>query len=265
MQQARDSGQSVSTAKHTYLSGTTVVPVILVFTPIYAPTLPSASIEQRRIALRGFVFSIYEIEEMIERVMGSNFHALFDLEIYDGGVRAENIRYDGDERPHVLLQDANMPIARSARVTVAGREWHLYFYPKPGYVDRFHSWHGGSVLALGFAISAALSAFVWRWTGRVRARVPAGRRWPALRRGVPKSPVGHVHARPEAAPPERQRTGAGGIQGQQGRVDRPVGRGICRPRHAGARHGAVRRNPARKFGVLRFRHHPRRRRASTSA
>lgn len=37
MRQARDSGQSVATAKHTYLTGTTVVPVILVFTPIYDP------------------------------------------------------------------------------------------------------------------------------------------------------------------------------------------------------------------------------------
>lgn len=84
MQQARDSGQSTATAKHTYLTGTAVVPVLLVFTPFYDPTLPTASVAERRIAQRGFVFSIYEIEEMIEPVMGSNFHTLFDLEIYDG-------------------------------------------------------------------------------------------------------------------------------------------------------------------------------------
>ena len=170
MEQARDSGRPTATAKHTYLTGSTVVPVILVFTPIYDPALPSASVAQRRVALRGFVFSIYEIEEMIERVMGSNFHALFDLEIYDGAVRAENILYDGDKRPHVLLRDADMPIARNAKVTVSGREWHLYFYPKPGYVDRYHSWNDWLVLAFGFAIAATLSGMVFRWTRRQRYR-----------------------------------------------------------------------------------------------
>jgi diguanylate cyclase (GGDEF)-like protein/PAS domain S-box-containing protein len=171
MQQARDSGESVSTAKHTYLTGTNVVPVILVFTPIYDPALPSASVAERRIALRGFVFSIYEIEEMIERVMGSNFHTLFDLEIYDGAVRAENILYDGDKRPHVLMQDADMPIARSAKVTVSGRDWHLYFFPKPGYVERYRSWNGWLVLAFGLVISTSLSGMVWSWTRRQRYRL----------------------------------------------------------------------------------------------
>ena len=170
MQQARDSGQSTSTARHTYRTGTTVVPVLLVFTPIYDPALPSTSVAERRIALRGFVFSIYKIEEMIERVMGSDFHALFDLEIYDGAVRAENILYDGDKRPHMLLQDADMPIARSANVTMSGRDWHLYFFPKPGYVERYHSWNGLLMLAFGFAITVALSGTVWRWTLRQRYR-----------------------------------------------------------------------------------------------
>ncbi|HEU4373475.1 MAG TPA: diguanylate cyclase, partial [Telluria sp.] len=170
MQQARDSGNSVSTAKHTYLTGTAGVPVILVFTPIYDPALPAATVAERRIALRGYVFSIYEIEEMIERVMGSNFHALFDLEIYDGAVRAENILYDGDKRPHVLLHDAEMPIARSSTVTMSGREWQLYFFPKSGYIERYRSWNGLLMLAFGFAVTIALSGMVWRWTMRQRYR-----------------------------------------------------------------------------------------------
>jgi diguanylate cyclase (GGDEF)-like protein/PAS domain S-box-containing protein len=184
MRQARDSGLSTATAKHAYVTGTATVPVILVFTPIYDTTLPTASVAQRRVALRGFVFSIYEIEEMIERVMGSNFHALFDLEIYDGAVRAENILYDGDKRPHVLMQDADMPIARSAHVTVSGRDWHLYFFPKSSYVDRYRSWNGWLALALGFATSLALSAVVWIWTrrqlARTRQQADDGRRFDAV-------------------------------------------------------------------------------------
>jgi CHASE1-domain containing sensor protein len=134
MQQARDSGQSTATAKHSYVAGSTAVPIIIVFTPIYDPALPRSTVAQRRAALRGFVFSIYQIEEMIERMMGHHFHQLFDLEIYDGAVRAETILYDGDRRSHVLMHDADMPIARQAKVEVAEREWQLFFYPKPVYV-----------------------------------------------------------------------------------------------------------------------------------
>jgi diguanylate cyclase (GGDEF)-like protein/PAS domain S-box-containing protein len=170
MQQARDSGLSTATAKHFYATVPTTMPIILVFTPIYDAAMPAATVAQRRAALRGFVFSIFHIEEMIERVMGKGFHALFDLEIYDGAVRQENILYDGDQRPHVLLSDKHMPIAREADVTVANRTWRLFFYPKAIYVERYRSWTGPSILLAGFGLSAALAALMWRWTRRTLAR-----------------------------------------------------------------------------------------------
>jgi diguanylate cyclase (GGDEF)-like protein/PAS domain S-box-containing protein len=170
MQQARDSGQTTATAKHAYSIGATAVPVILVFTPVYDPALPDATVAQRRIALRGFVFSVYQIEQMIERVMGSGFDALFDLEIYDGAIRAENILYDGDKRPHVLMKDANLSVARTAKVALAGREWQLFFRPKQAYLDRYHSWHDLAILAIGFAVSAALPLLIWSWTNHMLAR-----------------------------------------------------------------------------------------------
>jgi diguanylate cyclase (GGDEF)-like protein/PAS domain S-box-containing protein len=174
MQLARDSGRSAATAKHFYLTGPTRVPIVVVFTPIYDPDMPSETVAQRRVALRGFVFSMYHPEEVIERMMGSNFRALFDLEIYDSAVRAENILYDGDKRPHVLMRDADMPIARQSNVMVAGREWKLYFFPKPTYAERYRTWSGLAILLLGLSISCALSFAMWSWTRRLRAR--AGQR-----------------------------------------------------------------------------------------
>lgn len=174
MQQARDSGQSTATSKHVYITGPARVPVIVVFTPIYDAMLPSGTLAERRIALRGFVFSIYEVDAMIERVMGSEFRALFDLEIYDGAVRSDKILYDGDKLPHVLLQDDHTPIARRASVTLAGREWQLFFYPKPAYLTRYHSWYGLSILVIGFFVSGVLSWLMWRWTQRLLAGAGAG-------------------------------------------------------------------------------------------
>ncbi|MES2759335.1 MAG: diguanylate cyclase [Pseudomonadota bacterium] len=169
MQQARDSGESTATARHYYVTGAPGVPVIVVFTPVYDPALAAATVAQRRVALRGFVFSIYHIEQMITRVMGSPFHALFDLEIFDGAVSADTILYDGDKRAHVL-HDPGMAIAHQASVAVAGRTWQLFFYPKQGYGTRFDSWNGPSILAIGFAVAVALALLMSNWTRRMLAR-----------------------------------------------------------------------------------------------
>lgn len=170
IQQARDSGRSVATARHLPIAGISSVPVIVLFTPIYDHQLPSSTVAERRIAVRGYVYSIYYIGEMIEQVMGKDFQALFDLEIYDGEVRAENILYDGDQRAHALLQVTGMPLAHRAGVDVAGRTWQLLFYSKPIYVERDESWNGATILVFGFALSAALGATMLNWTRRAHTR-----------------------------------------------------------------------------------------------
>jgi diguanylate cyclase (GGDEF)-like protein/PAS domain S-box-containing protein len=170
MAQARDSGKSTATAKHFYINDANRTPIILVFTPVYDLNSPAATVVERRLALRGFVFSVYEIEEMIERIMGSGFRTLFDLEIYDGSVQQKHILYDGDQRAHVLLGDKNSSIVHQVEVAVASRTWQLFFFEKPLYVERYHNRHGVLILLCGFVICAALSYAVWIWMKRVRAR-----------------------------------------------------------------------------------------------
>lgn len=170
IQQARDSGRSVATAKHLPIAGISTSPVIAVFTPIYDQKLASSTVAERRVALRGYVFSIYYIGEMIEQVMGKDFHGLFDLEIYDGAVGAGHILYDGDQRAHALRNGDGLPLAHRADVDVAGRTWKLLFYSKPIYVERYDSWNGAAILVFGFAISAGLGATMLNWTRRSQAR-----------------------------------------------------------------------------------------------
>lgn len=169
--QARDSGGSVATAKHLPIAGISSIPVVAVFTPIYDNKLPSATVAERRAAVRGYVYSIYYIHEMIEQVMGSDFRALFDLEIYDGVVAAKHILYDGDQKAHALAQPPGMPLAHRATVDVAGRKWQMFFYPHPAYAERYDSWNGAAILVFGFALSAALGAAMLKWTRRNQVRL----------------------------------------------------------------------------------------------
>lgn len=171
IQQARDSGRSVATAKHMSIGGISRLPVIVVFTPIYDQKLPSSTVAERRNAVRGYVYSVYYVGEMVEQVMGKGFHALFDLEIFDGAVREENILYDGDQQAHAVLQTPGMPLAHRANIAIAGRTWQLLFYAKPVYRERYESGNVGAILGFGFVLSAVLCALMLNWTRRSQARL----------------------------------------------------------------------------------------------
>ncbi len=170
LQQARDTGRSVVTPSHMPVARISRSPVVVLVTPIYDPKRPSATVAERRLSLRGYVFSVYYIGEMIDQVMGTEFRALFDLEIYDGEVRAENILYDGDRKAHALQRDTGLPLAHRASVDIGGRAWQLLFYSKPVYEQRYDSWIGAAILVFGFAMSAALGAGMLSWTRRSQAR-----------------------------------------------------------------------------------------------
>jgi hypothetical protein len=130
MQQARDTGHSIATAKHAYLHDPIAGAIIMVFTPVYDLKLPISTVEQRRIALKGFVFATFVVEEVVERIMGLTFKNLFDLEIYDEVVGRQSILYDGDKEPHVLVgieaYFAGMPVwtIRSRSLARPTLSWH---------------------------------------------------------------------------------------------------------------------------------------------
>lgn len=171
MQKARDSGETIATGRHDYVAGLRTAPIIVVFTPVYDLAMPVATVEQRRSALRGFVFSIYHVRAMIESVFGKNFHSQFDLEIFDGPASSNNILYDGDERPHALLKERKFEIHHREQVTIGGRAWQLYFFPKQQYFARYESSLGMVILVGGLGSSAALAWALAVWLRRNRSRL----------------------------------------------------------------------------------------------
>lgn len=160
MQQARDSGTSAVTSRHFYVhpmaADAARVPIVVVFTPIYALGMPASNVAERRAALRGFVFSIYEIEQMIDRVMGPRFDELFDLEVYDGDAGRRSLLYDADKRPHVVMKDADFPVSHRADLTIGDHTWQMYFFSKPAYAMRYATRDGATILVLGLFLTAAM-------------------------------------------------------------------------------------------------------------
>jgi diguanylate cyclase (GGDEF)-like protein/PAS domain S-box-containing protein len=174
MQQARDSGESTATSRHDYVTRPAAAahpaPIIAAFTPVYDLNAPVSTIGERRAALRGFVFALIAVDEMVDRVMGSSFKPLFDLEIYDGAVRPANLLYDGDGRPMALAENKVALEARQEVVSVGNRTWRLLFGPRTSYTSRYASGQEFTVLALGLCVSAALAYATLGWTRRLRLR-----------------------------------------------------------------------------------------------
>lgn len=169
MQKAADSGESVATRKLAYLSASSSADYIFVFTPVYDPSSTIDSPARRREALSGFVFSVFLTGEVIEGIMGPRFGQQFDLEIYDGALKHEQLIYDGDRRPQAIEGDTTLT-AYTETIDFAGRRWILHLQPKSFYTARYASRHGWLILLSGGLASLCLAWLTWKRLQQHRAR-----------------------------------------------------------------------------------------------
>jgi diguanylate cyclase (GGDEF)-like protein/PAS domain S-box-containing protein len=183
MQRARDSGRPVVTAKHKAISGPASRQSVSLLVPVYNQDLPATTIEQRRSAILGFVFLKFDIEDVIERVMGPQFKDLFDLEIYDGALQRETIVYDGDRTPWSLSATPYLSSVYQKKVMMADRAWNLVFFPKPRYFERYQRNSSQLLLLVGLcvgAFAAFLTAKSRRRQGLRAAQIEQGHRFEAI-------------------------------------------------------------------------------------
>lgn len=85
MSRARDLGETAISGKVTLVQETKddVQYGFLMYLPLYKDNLSLTSVEQRRKAIRGFVYSPFRIRDLMQGILG---HALpeINFEIYDG-------------------------------------------------------------------------------------------------------------------------------------------------------------------------------------
>jgi diguanylate cyclase (GGDEF)-like protein/PAS domain S-box-containing protein len=169
MQAAAELGESVATRKLANLSSPSQKDFVFVFTPVYDAAKAVETLAQRRDALTGYVFSVFVIADVIERVMGARFKQQFDLEIYDGRMSRDTLLYDGDLEAHAL---AERPSSSGYTETIdfAGRRWILYFQPKEVYEKRYAGSNGRLILLCGGLASIVLGWLMARWQKRRQAQ-----------------------------------------------------------------------------------------------
>ncbi|HKR14626.1 MAG TPA: CHASE domain-containing protein [Pyrinomonadaceae bacterium] len=133
MEQARDSG-SPAASGHVKLVQESADPQneqpgFLIYAPVYRKGAPISTVDERRNALAGFVYSPYRVDEFLESITRLNNYDV-SFRVYDGANETpENLMYaNGD-----FGSTGNPRFTLSLPENVEGRTWIIAFATKPSF------------------------------------------------------------------------------------------------------------------------------------
>ena len=166
MERARDENATVLSGKVILLQeiDQEVQAGTLMYDPVYRRGWPIETIEQRRAALQGWVYSPYRMTDLMRGTLRNwdrkqRDHQI-DLQIYDGEVLAkDSLLYDS----RIARDQARAPTAQVTRLTAvdfAGRHWTLRFTHPGGLAATAHYSLVWLVLSSGTIISLLLSGLL---------------------------------------------------------------------------------------------------------
>ncbi|MFL5357380.1 CHASE domain-containing protein [Archangium sp.] len=177
MVRARDTGLPALTAKVTLKQEihSDKQAGFLLYLPVYRGGQVPASLEQRREALVGFVYSPFRADDLLHGIFGTEQQPRVAFQLYDGpAVDAEKLLHSshGPEAPR------HASMLTTTTISVAGRPWTLAFASRPPFEDA-----SSERMVLPFALAGVLVslAFFFMMRAQVRARGEAERSADGLR------------------------------------------------------------------------------------
>lgn len=155
MGRARDTGESAMSGKVTLVQEGRdgAQPGFFIYHPIYRRGAPLDSVEARRAALLGFVYSPLRANEVIGRVLKSSITDV-EVEVFDGLPVAGNLLYGSESRP----REARYVMELES--VIAGRPWTLRVRSSQEFEALSHSDQPTLILAGGVAFSLMLFALI---------------------------------------------------------------------------------------------------------
>ena len=148
MQRAADTGKPALSSKVTLVQETQkdVQAGVLVYLPLYQQNMPLNSIENRRAALLGFVYSPFRINDLMQGILGLGIPFL-DFRIYDGeSIVAENLLYDSSVESGNSREPGRFSSER--KLKLQGQTWTIVLFSHQGFDAQLESAQP-SLVALG--------------------------------------------------------------------------------------------------------------------
>ncbi|HKI60572.1 MAG TPA: CHASE domain-containing protein [Mariprofundaceae bacterium] len=132
MARARDTGEASLTGKVLLVQETDekAQAGTLLYVPMYRKGAVIESVQSRRDALIGWIYSPYRMDNLINGILGKETKNI-RLHIYDSEKKPDNLLYDSNPNN----EDMRMLFEHTLNLEVGGRHWILSFMALPSYAD----------------------------------------------------------------------------------------------------------------------------------
>ncbi len=163
MERARDTGQASVSGKITLVQETDhdVQPGFLMYLPVYMGDDTGLTIEQRREALQGYVYSPFRMNDLMQGIFGARAPDL-RLRIYDGREpQPTALLYDSALSPGRDDVDLDARLRGQSILDINGRAWTLIMETLPAFTKSLDRRIPILVIVAGLSISLLLFAITW--------------------------------------------------------------------------------------------------------
>lgn len=139
MERARDNGNMAISGKVILVqeTETDIQKGFLMYLPLYAKDMPTGTVEERRAAWRGVVYSPFRIKDLMRGILGAGM-ADIGFEIYDGvAATPAALLYDSDENDtvHSAARSASSDFSLVEPLAMGRHAWTLHLFSQPGYIS----------------------------------------------------------------------------------------------------------------------------------
>lgn len=176
MEQARDTDRAALAGKVQLVqeSGRETQPGTLMYVPVYRTGMPALTLEERRAALAGWVYSPYRMNDLMRGILGvrdQQDHQRVRLAIFDGErIAPESLLFDSQPESSGKTPTPAASHALEIPVDFHGRHWTLQVTRSGTYPPAIAAPQVLLVAVGGTVISLLLAALVWALIGsRARA------------------------------------------------------------------------------------------------
>jgi len=164
MELARDTGHAALSRMVTLVQETEsdVQHGMLMYLPVYRQGVPIETIEDRRAALVGYVYSVFRIKDLMRGILESNLRDV-GFQIFDGETVAQStLLYDSENKNAVLLTDKSYrpDFSSTNPISIAGHTWTIYLFAKPGYLSAYQANQPLMVASAGVMIDVLLFVII---------------------------------------------------------------------------------------------------------
>lgn len=135
IQKAVDNGEPAASQRVDMVHGEAAGSLFEIYLAIYGREVPVGTFQERRSALRGFVYSVFDMNDLMSGIFGGiRRRPAIDFEIFDGDILTEeNLIYEGMGFLRTVDFDFKPRFTVHKILMIGQRPWSLRFISLPGF------------------------------------------------------------------------------------------------------------------------------------